>query len=235
MQRIAIAIALSACLAAPLWAQEATTETDPAAQPATAEEAAPADAPAPAAQEVPAPQAGAPPMSPELQAKMEAWTKASMVGAQHAQLAEHFAGTWNVKTKMWMDPSMAPMESAGTSVNTAEFGGRHVRSKYAGDFMGQPFSGEAITSYDNTKGKYINLWVDSMGTGQYVTEGDYDPATKTYTFTGTMSDPTKPGKTTTMKDVVTIKDEDHHTMESFEVVDGKETRMMWLEYSRATP
>lgn len=189
-----------------------------------------------AAQEAaPKAEAPAPQMSPELLAKMEAWTKAGTPGAQHQQLAQQFAGTWDVKSTMWMDPSMPPMTSTGKSVNTAEFNGRHVRSKYTAEFMGQPFSGEAITSYDNTKGKYVNLWIDSMGTGQYVTEGDYDPATTTYTFRGTMSDPTKPGKTTTMRDVLKFTDKDHYVMESYEVVDGKETRMMEIAYTRAAP
>lgn len=239
MKRIATALlALAVTTSLPLMAQDtATQDSPPQDRPADRSaqaEPAKADDTAKPAETAPA-QGAAPQMSPELQAKMEAWTKASLVGAPQKQLAEHFGGTWNVKTTMWMDPSMPPMASSGKSVNASEFGGRHVRSKYDGTFMGEPFQGEALTSYDNTKGKYINLWVDSMGTGQYVSEGEYDPATKTYTFRGTMADPTKAGKTTAMKDIVQIKDKDHHVMESFELVDGKENRMMLLEYSRATP
>ena len=237
MKRIATALlALAVTSSLPLFAQDDPPQDKPADRNAQAE---PAQGDAPAEEAKPAeaaPAQGAmPPMPPELQAKMDAWMKASAVGAQHQQLAEHFGGNWNVKSTMWMDPSMPPMNSAGKSVNTAEYGGRHMRSKYSGDFMGQPFQGEALTSYDNTKGKYINLWVDSMGTGQYVTEGSYDPATKTYTFQGTMADPTKPDKQTTMKDIVRIKDKDNHVMESYELIDGKENKMMQLEYSRATP
>ncbi len=236
MKRIATALlALAVTTSLPLMAQDTgTQDSPPQDKPADrSEQAEPAKTEAPKPAEAAPAQGAMPQMSPELQAKMDAWTKASAVGAPQKQLAEHFDGTWNVKTTMWMDPSMPPMESSGKSVNASEFGGRHVRSKYDGTFMGQPFQGEALTSYDNTKGRYINLWVDSMGTGQYVTEGEYDPATRTYTFTGTMSDPTKPGKTTTMKDIVRIKDKDHHVMESYELVDGKENKMMQLEYSRA--
>jgi hypothetical protein len=238
MTRIATALlALAITASLPLYAQDTATQDSPpqdkpADRAAQAEPAKP-DA-APASEAAPAPAQGAmPQMTPELQAKMDAYVKASAVGAQHKQLSEHFDGNWNVKATMWMDPSMPPMNSTGKSTNTTEYGGRHVRNKYTGEFMGAPFQGEALTSYDNVKGKYINLWIDSMGTGQYVTEGDYDPATKTYTFRGTMSDPTKPDKKTTMKDVVRIKDKDNHVMESYELVDGKENKMMVLEYSRA--
>ena len=223
MKRIAIAVALAACMAGPLWAQDEAAPEAATQDTTTAEQAAPE---APAAQQ-------APQMTPEMQAMMEAWTKASTPGAPQQQLAEHFRGDWSVKATMWMDPSAPPMTEAGTSTNTVEYGGRHVRSKYTGTFMGQPFTGEAITSYDNTKGKFINSWFDSMGTGQYMSEGDYDPATKTYTFQGTMSDPTKPDKTTTMKDTIRFTDADHYVMESYELADGKETKMMQLEYTRS--
>lgn len=211
MKRILIAIALSACLSQAALAQD----TD-----------------APEAQAAPPP--AAPQMSPELMAEMAAWTAASTPGAEHKQLAEHFAGDWDVKTTMWMDPSMPPVNGTGSATAAAEFGGRHVRMKYTGDFMGQPFNGEAITSYDNTSGKYVNTWFDNMGTGQYVTRGEYDPDTSTYTFTGTMSDPTKAGKTTTMKDVIRMNDDGSYVMESYELEDGKEAKMMQLEYSRSS-
>lgn len=223
-------LALAIATSLPLAAQDAPPQDKPAdrkAQPAAAQ---PADKKTAEA----APATGAQPaMSPELQAKMDAWTKASTPGAQQKQLADHFAGEWSVKTTMWMDPAMPPMESSGTYTSAAEFGGRHVRGKYTGTFMGQPFEGEALTSYDNTSGKYVNLWVDSMGTGQYVTLGDYDPATKTYTFTGTTSDPTKPDKRSTMKDVIRFESKDRYVMESYDVVDGKDNKMMELVYTRA--
>lgn len=228
MARIAITLVALATASISLHAQDAAKQAT----------AAPAPAPAQAAEKQdpkPATPAAAQAMTPEQQAMMDAWMKASTPGAQHKQLADQFAGTWTTKQTMWMDPSAPPMNETGKSVNAAEYGGRHVRSKFTGTWMGQPFQGEAITSYDNTKGKYVNLWVDSMGTGQYVTEGDYDPATKTYTFTGTMSDPTKPDRKTTMRDTIRFADADHYTMESYELKDGKQQKMMQIEYTRAAP
>jgi hypothetical protein len=39
-------------------------------------------------------------------------------------------------------------------------GGRFVEQRYAGNFMGQPFSGLGYTGYDNYRKKYIGSWMD---------------------------------------------------------------------------
>lgn len=220
MKRYALAVALAAALSLPVLAQQPP-------------EAAAAPPPADAQSAQPGQPGAAPAMSPEMQAMMEAWQKASTPGPQHAQLAEHFAGSWTTKQTMWMDPSAPPVTETGTSTNAAEYGGRHVRSKFSSQFMGQPFQGEALTSYDIAAGKYANLWIDSMGTGHYVSTGDYDPATRTYTFSGQMADPMKPGTMTPVREVVRIVDADHHVMEMYETRDGKENKTMVIEYARA--
>lgn len=179
------------------------------------------------------PAEGAPQMSAEAMKKMQAWQASFVPGAEHARLAEHFRGDWKATTTMWLDPSAPPTTSSGTSTNTVEFGGRQVRSHYKGEFMGQPFEGIAMTGYDNAAREYVNHWVDSMGTGHYMTRGSYDPATRTYTFTGEMADPSEGGKRHATRDTVQVVDADHHVMESFETRDGKERRMMRIEYARA--
>lgn len=175
----------------------------------------------------------APKMDAQAQAMMEAWQKAATPGPQHRQLAEHFAGTWDTKQTMWMDPSAPPMTSTGRSVNTAVLGGRHVRMDFTGEFMGQPFEGVGYSSYDNVKGKYVGSWMDSMSTGQFMAEGDYDAASKTYTYRGEMADPMKPGTMTPVREVVRVLDNDRHVMEFYETHDGQERKSMQIEYTRA--
>ncbi|HVI60519.1 MAG TPA: DUF1579 domain-containing protein [Luteimonas sp.] len=174
-----------------------------------------------------------PAMSPEQQAMMEAWQKAGAVGPQHAQLAEHFAGNWNTKQTMWMDPSQPPMVETGKSVDTAVLEGRQIQTQFKGQVMGQPFTGIGFTGYDNVRGKYTSTWTDSMSTGVMVSDGEYDPATKTYTFRGQMADPTKQGALIPIRETIRIVDADHHVMEMFEPHDGKEVRTMQIEYTRA--
>lgn len=178
-------------------------------------------------------QDNAPTMSVEQQAMMQAWQKASTPGAQHQQLAEQFAGTWSTRQTMWMDPSAPPMSETGKSVNTPVFGGRQLRMDFTGQFMGQPFEGMGYTGYDNITGKYLGSWMDNMSTGQFLAAGDYDPATRTYTYRGEMPDPMKPGTMIPVREVVRVVDNDHHVMEWYEVRDGKERKSMQIEYTRA--
>lgn len=177
------------------------------------------------------PAAAQPQMTPEMQKMMEAWQKASTPGPQHKQLVEHFVGTWNTKQTMWMDPSAPPTTETGKDVSTL-FGDRHVRTEFNSQFMGQPFTGVAMTSYDNVTGKYIGSWIDSMSTGQFMAEGDYDPATKSYTFRGEMADPMKAGAKIPVREVIRIVDKDNHVMEWYETRDGKEQKTMEIVYTR---
>lgn len=72
-----------------------------------------------------------------------------------------------------------------------------------------------------------------MSTGVMVMEGDYDPATKTYTFRGQMADPMNEGAMIAIRETIRIVDADHHVMEMFEPHDGKEVRTMQIDYTRA--
>ena len=172
-------------------------------------------------------------MNAEQQKMMEAWQKASTPGEAHKRLAEQFEGTWDTKQSMWMDPSAPPSIDTGRSVNTAVFGGRQLRMDFKGAWMGQAFDGLGFSGYDNVKGKYISSWMDSMSTGLFVAEGDYDPASKTYTYQGQMPDPMKPGSSVPIRNVVRVVDKDHHVFEMYESRDGKEVKTMQIEYTRA--
>lgn len=172
-------------------------------------------------------------MSPEMQAMMDAWQKASTPGAQHKQLSDQFVGTWDTTMTAWMDPSAPPMTETGKQVNTAVLGGRQVRMDFNGQFMGQPFEGVGYSGYDNVRGKYIGSWTDNMSTGVMMSSGDYDAATKTYTFRAEMPDMMKPGATIPIRETLRMIDADHHVMEMYEPRDGKEVKTMMLEYSRA--
>lgn len=161
-----------------------------------------------------------------------AWQRAATPGPEHARLVEQFAGDWDAKMTVWMDPVTPPLVETGRFTNTAELGGRHVRTEYSGSFMGQPFEGTGSTGYDNVSGKYVSLWRDNMSTGVMLTHGDYDAATQTYTFRGDMPDPLQAGATVPIRETVKVVDNDHHVMEMFETRDGGETRTMRIEYTR---
>lgn len=174
----------------------------------------------------------APHPSAEQQAMMEAWQKAGTPGEQHKQLAG-MAGNWTTKQTMWMEPGAPPMVQSGTATGTLVLGGRHVRQDYKGEWMGQPFEGVGYTGYDNVTGKYYSSWMDSGSTGLFVSYGDYDPATRTYTFTGEMTDPAAGGAKIPVRQLVRIVDNDHHVFDMYETRGGKEMHAMQIEYARA--
>ena len=57
-----------------------------------------------------------------------------------------------------------------------------------GQWMGKPFEGIGYTGYDNVNGKYYSSWIDSSSTGMFVSQGGYDPASKSYVFKGEFAD-----------------------------------------------
>ena len=177
--------------------------------------------------------AAPPQMTPEQQAMMEAWQKAATPGENHKRLISEFEGTWDTKATSWMDPSAPPSVDNGRSVNTAIFGGRQLRMEYSGKMMGQPFEGLGYTGYNNVTGKYFSTWSDSMSTGLFVSEGDYDPASRTYTYRAQMPDPMQNGALVPIRETVRIVDKDHVTFEMYETRDGKENKSMQIEYTRA--
>ncbi|MGO4221253.1 DUF1579 domain-containing protein [Lysobacter sp. TAF61] len=173
----------------------------------------------------------APQLTADQQAMMRAWEKASQPGEQHKQLAA-MVGKWTTKQTMWMGPDTPPMTETGSATNTLVLGGRHIRQDFRSSWMGQPFEGVGYTGYDNVTGKYYSSWMDSGSTGVFVSNGDYDPATRTYTFVGEMADPNAKGAKVPVRQVVRMVDNDHEVFEMYETRGGKESRTMQIEYTR---
>lgn len=189
-----------------------------AASAAFADDKKPAAAPAAAA-------------APDEKAMMEAMAKASTPGKQHKQLAS-MAGTFDAKVKMWMDPGAPPQESTGTMENKSVMGGRYLQQSYEGTMMGQPFSGSGMAGYDNITKKYVSTWADTMGTSIMFMSGTASKDGKSINTAGSMPDPMT-GKSTPMKEKLTITDADHQTLEMWGPgPDGKVYKMMEIEYTR---
>jgi hypothetical protein len=170
--------------------------------------------------------------TPDQQAMMQAWEKASRVGPEHARLAEQLAGNWTTRQSMWIDDKTPPAISSGRSVHTAILGGRQIRFEFKGDFQGQPFEGTGLMGYDNIAGHYVGTWTDNMVTGIVVGQGEYDAGKRTYTMHNVMSDPMHPGQQTKMRETLQVVDADHLLQEMFAKHEGKEVRILRIEYTR---
>ncbi len=165
------------------------------------------------------------------QAMMAAWMKAMTPGEPHKKLAA-MAGTFDTTVKMWMKPGAPPTEGTGVSTNSLALDGRWLEQHFTGTFMGMPFTGIGYTGYDNIKQKYVGTWMDNMTTAVMNTTGAASADGKSYTFTSTMDDPMT-GKSTPVKETLTVTDADHQTLEMWGAgPDGKMFKMMEIVYSR---
>ncbi len=166
----------------------------------------------------------------EMTAEQKAWMDYMTPGKAHQMLAEG-VGSWKVHTKMWMDPSAAPMESDGTSQAEMILGGRYLQSTFSGTMMGMPFEGISITGFDNAKKEFFNTWIDNMGTGLAYATGKYNEAANAIEFKGMMVDPMT-GKDSPFREVFKVIDQKKMVMEMYWEMDGKEFLGLELTYTR---
>ena len=160
-------------------------------------------------------------------------------GENHKLLAA-MAGDWTYTMKMMMDPATGkPSESKGAATRKAMFDGRYysfdVTGKIKmpgpdGKMKDMEFKGHAIEGYDNGQKKFVSSWIDSMSTMMMNSEGTYDAATKTFTYTANCE--MMPGMPVKMREVIRIVDQDHHNFEMYEDRGQGETKTIEINYTR---
>ena len=194
----------------------------------------------PAAATSPAASPSGQPTAEDMQKMMTQMMELSKLNENHKLLAD-LAGTWSYTVKMWMnpDPNAKPEESKGTAVRKSMMDGRFFVVDVSGK-MEMPgadgkkkemtFKGMGIDGYDNVKKKFVGTWMDNMGTGVMMSEGDYDPATKTFTYASEYE--AIPGMKTKIREVVKVVDKNHHTFEWYENRGGQEVKTMEINYTR---
>jgi hypothetical protein len=151
--------------------------------------------------------------------------------AEH-KLLQGEVGTWNAKMKLFHTPGAEPSVSDATETIELGPGGLWILSKFEGEIMGMPFTGHGATGYDPVKKKYVGTWVDGMSPNLMITEGEYDPATKTTTSFAEGRDPAS-GATIKYKQISRTIDENTRTFEMLQPGEGGEfVKMMEIEYTR---
>jgi Protein of unknown function (DUF1579) len=218
-----ITIGFATFIATSSFAQREPTSPATASSPVTASQAAPATG------------------QPNPQEMMKQMMEMSKLNDNHKLLAD-MDGNWNYTIKMWMnpDPNAKPQESKGTATRKSIMGGRYfvmdVNGKMQmpgpdGKMKDMQFKGMAVEGYDNIKKKFVASWVDSMGTGIQGSEGTYDPATKTFTYTMEMEP--MPGMKQQVREVLKVTDKDHMMLEWYENQGAGEKKTMEIAYTRA--
>jgi hypothetical protein len=211
---------IAALLIASAFAQQSSPATSPSAATAPAT-AAPAGQPNPAEM-------------------MKQMAEMSKLNENHKLLAG-LAGAWSYNIKFWMnpDPSAPPQESKGTATTKPVMDGRYFVTDVTGKMeMPGPdgkkkeftFKGMGVDGYDNVRQKFVASWIDNMGTGIEFSEGTYDPATKTFTYSSEIEP--VPGKKSQVREVIKIVDNNHHSFEWYENQGGQERKTMEISYTR---
>ena len=171
---------------------------------------------------------------------MKQMMELSKIGENH-KLLSSLDGNWDYTIKFWMnpDPNAKPQESKGTATRKSIMGGRYVMEDVSGKMQmpgedGKPkdvqFKGMGMEGYDNVKKKFVASWIDNMGTGIEFSEGTYDPATKSFTYTSEIE--MVPGMKTAVREVIKIADNNHMTLEWYENQGGQEKKTMEINYTK---
>ncbi|MDD9899389.1 MAG: DUF1579 domain-containing protein, partial [Alphaproteobacteria bacterium] len=134
-----------------------------------------------------------------------------------------------------MSPDAPAQESTGTSENKWVLGGRYVKQKVSGmmDMHGQSmqFEGIGLMGHDNVKGKYNSVWIDNMSTTMMVSDGAYDPATKTIKEDGQFFCALRGGEVS-FNSTLQIVDNDHLVYTMYDTTGDQSFKAMEIKYTR---
>lgn len=164
------------------------------------------------------------------QDEMKKWMDYMTPSETHKMMAK-WDGEWKEEITFWMDPNAPEQKMDAGCVNKMILGGRYQQSTHTGDFGGMPFEGVGTLAWDNIQKKFINTWVDNMGTGIMYLEGTWDAANKTINLTGSMTDAMS-GKLVKVREVVKVIDDTTQEMTQYTEKDGKEFKNMYIKMTK---
>ena len=180
----------------------------------------------------------------QMKAMMEGMQKwmASMKPGKHHQALEHFVGTWETTTKVWMGgPGSPPSETKGTSTVKWVLGKRFLMEEHKGqmpmpDATGQvqlmPYEGIGMSGYDNHRNMDQSSWTSNMQTNMLTMTGSADPSGKVFRFFGEMDEAMLGVIGRTVKYVTTIQNDDTHVFEIFDLHASDNYKVIEIVYKR---
>lgn len=149
---------------------------------------------------------------------------------QH-KLLEPLVGKWTTKAKQWLGEPH-PETVTGHAEVKSILGGRFVQEMYDSIIFGKPYQSQLVIGYDTRAKKYVAAWIDTWGTWITLQEGQADEGGKKLTLTAQDVDSAAPAKTRPVKFVWDIDSNDHHVMRMYEMIQGKETLTLEVEYKK---
>ena len=101
---------------------------------------------------------------------MQAMTEYMTPGEEHELLARR-AGSWNVRTKMFMTPDAEAVDMDATADSRMILGGRFLLEEFRGTLMEEPFEGMLVFGYNKLSDEFFGLWMDTWGTAVHSSSG----------------------------------------------------------------
>jgi hypothetical protein len=161
----------------------------------------------------------------------KAWEAYMTPSAMHKIMAAS-EGRWTAEIVFWMSPGAEPTPpSKVTVINKMILGGRYLQSEYKGKMSGMDFDGKGIMGYDNASGKFVNSWIDNMGTGIMYVSGEYDEKSKSIVMSGSVNDPLS-GRETPIRQVLTTIDDRNQVLQMYDTREGKQYKSMEIKLVR---
>jgi hypothetical protein len=151
---------------------------------------------------------------PDSATQAKAWQMFMTPGAMHKWMAS-FEGKWDAVMVSYQGPDAPPTPESKLKVTCKMiYNGLYQETVYDGEVMGMKFEGKATLAYDNARKKFINTWIDNMGSGLLVMEGDWDEAAKTLRVVGQSTDPVS-GNQMKFTQLTKVIDDKHQQIEMY--------------------
>jgi len=145
-------------------------------------------------------------------------------GPEHGMMAK-LAGTWE-GTMTVNIPGMEPMTTPSSNVAELAHGGFWLVGEFQGSLMGVEFTGHSVMGYDPGKGKWLESWVSNLAPEMAMLEGDYDPATRTWSKFREDAKDMFTGAPAIERHQLTLVDDDTYTMTIAQKVEGGEFQVL---------
>jgi hypothetical protein len=161
---------------------------------------------------------------------MAKWMEMNAKGPEHEKFVDA-VGTWKAVMKHWMVPGMPPRVSEGTAEFKLLLDGRYIQQTYKCE--AEKFEGIGIEGYDRMRKKYVSIWMDTMSTGIFVSEGTADASGKVFTYFGKMDDFMTGERDKVTRSVARVISDDEVVFEMYDRrPDVGEYKTMEIRYTR---
>ncbi len=156
---------------------------------------------------------------------MELMAKYTTPGENHKRLAKQL-GEWDVTLEL-RSPGMAPMKGTGTAKTEWLIEGRFLHETLKGNFGPIPYEAHLILGWDNYKKKHVGCVVNNVSTGLHHFEGGVvDPTHKVQVVWHTLDEYLTGEHDKIVKVVTKQQDEDHFTVEIFDMSIGENGKVL---------